>query len=58
MTTLNGNERFFGLRNDQQLESLDCPIDMTRHDTKGHDTTPYDMTRHDTTRKDTKIVGT
>ena len=35
---------------------LDCPIDMTRHDTKGHDMTPYDMTRHDTTRKDTKIL--
>ena len=35
---------------------LDCPIDMTRHDMKGHDTTPYDMTRHDTIRKDTKIV--
>ena len=35
---------------------LDCPIDVTRHDTKGHDTTPYDMIRHDTTRKHTKIV--
>ena len=35
---------------------IDCPIDMTQHDTKGHDTTPYDMTRHDTTRKDTKIL--
>ena len=35
-------------------QRVDCPIDMTRHNTIRHDTTPYDTTRHNTTQKDTK----